>query len=345
MRNAVLCHWHSFYRLSAFLIRRVFAWFLFQAFLGAFLPQSCLRAAFALYNRRCHQTLEEYMKRSCIAALLVICLAHRLAAQELSAADLAARTELWPREVTLTAALPVPLIIDGKNVGTASLPAGTRLTLNKVEGQKAHLTFNGSATVTEVANTDLLARAQQKLRQLEYQNKMVTATPVSGTTASTPAAAPAPLGKIAKALSGSLVALKNGNVANYDDANLAKVKYYAIYFSASWCPPCRKFTPGLVSFYNQIKPKNPDFELVFASSDRSGSDMEKYMQGDSMPWPAIRFGELKNKPAITEFAGRGIPCLVFIDENGKILSNSYEGGKYVGPNKVLRDIESTLAKR
>ena len=50
-------------------------------------------------------------------------------------------------------------------------------------------------------------------------------------------------------------------------------KYTALYFSAHWCPPCRMFTPKLVEWYNNFKPKHPDFELVFVSSDRDQAAM------------------------------------------------------------------------
>ena len=36
------------------------------------------------------------------------------------------------------------------------------------------------------------------------------------------------------------------------------------------------------------------------------------------------------------------PANLLIDANGRVLSHSYEGDKYVGPQKVLADIESAL---
>ena len=41
--------------------------------------------------------------------------------------------------------------------------------------------------------------------------------------------------------------------------NMAKDKYVGLYFSASWCGPCRSFTPKLIDFKN----KHADnFEVV-----------------------------------------------------------------------------------
>ena len=46
---------------------------------------------------------------------------------------------------------------------------------------------------------------------------------------------------------------------------------------------------------------------------------------------------------MTKYAGPGIPLpLVFLDAEGKVLSDSYVNGSYVGPQKVLADIEKTL---
>ncbi len=141
---------------------------------------------------------------------------------------------------------------------------------------------------------------------------------------------------------GKLVESKGRKVDKFDDAALAQSKYYAIYYSASWCGPCRAFTPDLVRWYKRNKSKNPQFELIFVSSDRSAEDMAAYMKEDGMDWPALAFDNKKDTPGLTKYSGRGIPCLVFIDETGKVLSDSYVDGKYVGPRKVLEDMEKIL---
>lgn len=147
---------------------------------------------------------------------------------------------------------------------------------------------------------------------------------------------------INSALGGDLVAMQGNKVKKFDSSSLAQTRYFAIYYSAEWCPPCRAFTPDLVKWYQQTKPANPQFELIFVSSDQSEAQMEKYITGDKMPWPALDFNKKRSNRALTKYAGNGIPCLVLVDASGKVLSHSYEGEKYVGPRKVLADIDKTL---
>jgi nucleoredoxin len=157
------------------------------------------------------------------------------------------------------------------------------------------------------------------------------------------AAAPAVAPKsLATELKGDLVALDGKRLKRFDDTKLADKKYVAVYYSAHWCPPCRAFTPELVKWYNTTKAANPHFELIFVSSDHTEKDMESYMAGEAMQWPALKFLKKKTDKTLAPLAGPGIPCLVLLDSTGKVLSHSYEGKTYVGPNKVLRDIDATL---
>jgi len=149
---------------------------------------------------------------------------------------------------------------------------------------------------------------------------------------------------IAGAAKGNLVRLQNGNLVSCYDEELAPKQIYGLYFSAHWCPPCRKFTPQLVAYYNQIAHDHPEFEIIFVSADKSAEDMATYMRESGMPWLAIEYGKLANVPALQKYAGRGIPDLVIVDASGKVLADSFVGGKYVGPGKVLDDLSAIFAR-
>ena len=150
-------------------------------------------------------------------------------------------------------------------------------------------------------------------------------------------------GLIYQLVKGDLVQWHNGAVTRFDDAPLEKKKLFLLYFSAHWCAPCRAFTPGLVTFYNDAVAKHPELELIFVSLDRTPFGMETYMRDTNMPWPAIDYQKLPSKQTIMKYAGEGIPDLVLVDASGKVLSDSYAGKKYLGPDKVLADLNKMFS--
>ena len=102
-------------------------------------------------------------------------------------------------------------------------------------------------------------------------------------------------------------------------------KKIGIYFSASWCPPCRAFTPQLVAAYNQLRTDGKPFEVVLVTSDQTEAAMEKYMKDYDMPWVAVPFGDKRIDELKKKFSVSGIPKLVVIDDTGKTLSADARG--------------------
>jgi nucleoredoxin len=142
-----------------------------------------------------------------------------------------------------------------------------------------------------------------------------------------------------------LVQVRDDKVVAANLPELGTKKYYAIYFSAHWCPPCRGFTPKLVKFYNDKQEEyGSQFEVIFVSLDNDERQFEEYMIGAAMPWPAVRYTDNSMRTDLRRrYAGRGIPCLVLVDANGDVLSDSYVDGQYRGPVAVMTDLGTRLA--
>ena len=124
---------------------------------------------------------------------------------------------------------------------------------------------------------------------------------------------------------------------------LAGRKNVVLYFTASWCGPCRAFTPELVRFAEGHKDAK-DFVIVMVGSDRSAAAQDSYMKKAKMPFYAIPYGSSGRRAVKQTYAGGGIPNLVVLDATGKVVKGSYEtDGKYtprnrrsyIGPKPVL----------
>ena len=183
----------------------------------------------------------------------------------------------------------------------------------------------------------LQAEEARKLNTL-YQAKLAQERAVAVSMA--PALTP---NKIAELVKGDLVTSKNGILSVVNDQAFEKKKLIGLFFAGNWCPSCRKFTPELIDYYNRAVAAHPEFEIVFVSSDRSAAAMEKYMRDSNMPWPAVKYEKIAEKEELKRYKGDGIPCLVLVDATGKVISDSYAGKTYLGPAKVLRDLDQLFA--
>lgn len=97
------------------------------------------------------------------------------------------------------------------------------------------------------------------------------------------------------------------------------------YFSAHWCPPCRGFTPVLSEKYTALKAAGKEFELIFVSSDQDQSGYESY-HGE-MSFLSLPYEYRDEKSALSSlFKVSGIPALVFVDANKKLITDNGRSG-------------------
>lgn len=96
-------------------------------------------------------------------------------------------------------------------------------------------------------------------------------------------------------------------------------KIIGLYFSAHWCPPCRKLTPILAGKYKEIVSAGHNFEIIFISGDQSKKEAGEYFA--EHPWKMLDFDKDESNGALNElFEVSGIPHLVLLDENFQLLT-------------------------
>jgi len=116
------------------------------------------------------------------------------------------------------------------------------------------------------------------------------------------------------------------------------VEIFALYYGASWCGPCRKFSPDLVKYFNEVAEKNPKLLVILMSNDKRDADMLSYMTEEKMPWPALPLANLQKTPLFTSYMGTGIPQLTIVDRYGKVLASNWLNQQYSNPRQTLAQL-------
>lgn len=108
---------------------------------------------------------------------------------------------------------------------------------------------------------------------------------------------------------------------------LAGKDHVLMYFSAHWCPPCRRFTPILIEFYNKLG-QEKNFEIIFCSLDHDEAEYKEYTA--DMPWLCMPFQAKETQVLSKKYNAQGIPHLVIADSEGKVITED-------GTSEVMED--------
>jgi len=107
--------------------------------------------------------------------------------------------------------------------------------------------------------------------------------------------------------------LKHGTKTVPTADALKNTDVVALYFSAHWCPPCKAFTPKLVTTLEQLKEDDKSIEIVFVSSDRDVASFNEYFS-EMDDFHAIPYEDRDRKNALSKkFKVQGIPTLILLD--------------------------------
>jgi hypothetical protein len=82
--------------------------------------------------------------------------------------------------------------------------------------------------------------------------------------------------------------------------------------------------------------------VIYVSNDQSAEEQQQYVREANMPWPVLRYSELGQVREVERWAGKGIPCLVALTPEGKLICHSYNGDEYLGPEQVVTAINNLV---
>ncbi len=104
-----------------------------------------------------------------------------------------------------------------------------------------------------------------------------------------------------------------------------KGKYVLVDFWASWCGPCRRENPNVVSAFNKYKDKG--FTVLGVSLDQPNAQARwiKAIHDDGLTW--THFSDLKywNNEVAQLYGVRAIPFNLLLDKEGKIIAKNIRG--------------------
>lgn len=118
-------------------------------------------------------------------------------------------------------------------------------------------------------------------------------------------------------------------------------KYFAFYYTASWCAPCKEFMPALKDF-DQKSGSSNDYQIIVVSRDDSAGDMAQYAKASSINWPHIKSSKRKAFEKQFPHPDGSIPNLVITDLQGKVLASAFHEGRYYGARYGLLQLHSLL---
>jgi thiol-disulfide isomerase/thioredoxin len=105
-------------------------------------------------------------------------------------------------------------------------------------------------------------------------------------------------------------------------------------FWATWCGPCIGELPNVKKCYEQYHDRG--FDVVGISLDQDRGKLEKFLEKEQTAWPTIHDGAWEDNAVATYYGVVGIPTVILVDREGKVVSTRARG------DELRKQLESLL---
>jgi thiol-disulfide isomerase/thioredoxin len=117
---------------------------------------------------------------------------------------------------------------------------------------------------------------------------------------------------------------------DFDWASL-RGKYVLVKFTATWCGPCKGEIPGMLDAYEKYHDKGLEIVSIYVweRGQNSEATVKQFVEKEKLPWIIVSESLTEKsglQPQSKTFNIQGVPTMLLVDKEGKILTARARGG-------------------